>query len=153
MLAKLKALLDQSLQSNSIDTPQALEQRLQLASAVLLLEVARSDYRIEASELEGIRQGIQSCFSLPDETIELLMEQATSKVEEIIDFHQFTSLLNKQFSLEQKCTLVENMWRIGFADGTLDIYEDQFIRKISDLLYLRHSEMLAARERARKTLP
>ena len=80
------------------------------------------------------------------------MDEADDNIEEVIDFHQFTSLLNEHFSLEQKCKLIEYMWLIALSDGNLDAYEDQFIRKVADLMYLRHSELLSARERAKSSL-
>jgi len=150
MLAKLKKLFEDSLQLKPSEDEATLEQQLQTASAVLLLEVARADHDISVLEVLRVQSAIQKTFKLTDSATQTLMEEVDSKIDEVVEFHQFTSLINQKFELEQKCKLIEYMWQVALADGNLDAYEDHFIRKISDLLYIRHSELIAARERARK---
>ena len=41
------------------------------------------------------------------------------------------------------------MWRVAYADGGLDPYEDHLVRKISNLLYVPHVQCMLARQRAR----
>jgi len=152
MINRLKIFFEQHLSIVSVESEEDLEQRLQLASAVLLLEVAHADRHYSEQEKVRIHKAIADNFSLSEANINSLMELADTKSEEATDYHQFTSLLNKKFSLEQKTRLIELMWQVAFADGELDIHEDHFIRKIAELLYLRHSEMLSARERAQVAL-
>jgi len=152
MINRLKIFFEQHLSIVSVESEEDLEQRLQLASAVLLLEVAHADRNYSEQEKVRIHKAIADNFSLSEANINSLMELADTKSEEATDYHQFTSLLNKKFSLEQKTRLIELMWQVAFADGELDIHEDHFIRKIAELLYLRHSEMLSARERAQVAL-
>jgi len=149
VINRLKLFFEQHLLIVKLDDEEAIEHRLQLASAVLLLEVAQADRDYSAEEKARIQQSIASKFSLTDEDIGLLMSLAEEKRHQATDYHQFTSLLNKEFSIEQKIRLIEMMWQVAYADGELDPYEDHFIRKISELLYLRHAELLSARERAK----
>ena len=150
MINKLKKFFDQHLVSEKAETEQELEHRLQLASAVLLLEVAQADRSYSDAEREKVEQAISSKFSLQIFEIEELMTLADEKSFNATDYHQFTSLINKSFSIEQKIRLIELMWEVAYIDNELDPHEDHFIRKISDLLHLRHTELLSARERARK---
>jgi len=150
MITRLKIFFEQHLTVVNASSEEAIEQRLQLASAVLLLDVAQADRDYSEQEKEKIRQAISSKFSLSDNDIHNLMELADAKSNDATDYHQFTSLLNKEFSVEQKIRLIELMWQVAYADGELDPHEDHFIRKISELFYLRHNELLSARERARK---
>lgn len=152
MLAKLKSLLKDSFGQPEAQTEEQLQEQLQMASAILLLEVARTDHNVEEVEVQRIKTLVQDKFSLSAEATQALMEEADESINDVIDFHQFTSLLNQHFDLDQKCRLVQYMWEIALADGNLDAYEDQFIRKVADLMYLRHSELLSARERARKAM-
>jgi uncharacterized tellurite resistance protein B-like protein len=62
---------------------------------------------------------------------------------------QFTQLVNQHYSHTDKITLVENLWLVAFADGRLDKYEEQFIRKVSGLLHLAHSEFIKSKLRAK----
>ena len=62
---------------------------------------------------------------------------------------EFTSLINSNYTLEQKVSLVECLWRIAYADETLHKYEEHLVRKIADLLYVPHSAFIAAKLSAR----
>jgi len=152
MLAKLKSLLKDSIGQPEAQTEEQLQEQLQLASTILLLEVARTDHEIEEVEVDRIKMLVKDKFNLSSDATQALMDEADDTINDIIDFHQFTSLLNQHFDLDQKCRLVQYMWEIALADGNLDAYEDQFIRKVADLMYLRHSELLSARERAKKAM-
>ncbi len=152
MLAKLKSLFKDSIGQPEAQTEEQLQEQLQLASTILLLEVARTDHEIEEVEVERIKMLVKDKFNLSSDATQALMDEADDTINDIIDFHQFTSLLNQHFDLDQKCRLVQYMWEIALADGNLDAYEDQFIRKVADLMYLRHSELLSARERAKKAM-
>lgn len=152
MIKQLKALFDSALDGESAGEEISETEQLQVASAILLLEVARTDHEITDDELANIRRAIQSKFELSTEATAALMDDATSQIDDVIDFHQFTSSLNERFELRQKCQLIEYMWLVALSDGQLDAYEDHFIRKIADLLYLRPTELLSARERAKQSL-
>jgi len=152
MIKQLKALFDSALDGESAGEEISETEQLQVASAILLLEVARTDHEITDDELANIRRAIQSKFELSTEATAALMDDATSQIDDVIDFHQFTSSLNERFELRQKCQLIEYMWLVALSDGQLDAYEDHFIRKIVDLLYLRPTELLSARERAKQSL-
>ena len=151
MIRRLKIFFEQQLSVVNVDSKEDLEHRLQLASAVLLLDVAQADRDYSAQEKEKIQQAIANKFSLSNDEIQQLMGLADDKSLHATDYHQFTSLLNKEFTNQQKVRLIELMWQVAYADGELDPYEDHFIRKISELLYLRHAELLSARERAKNS--
>jgi uncharacterized tellurite resistance protein B-like protein len=51
-------------------------------------------------------------------------------------------LINDEFNLEQKKKLMKAMWQIAYADGQLDKYEEHYLRKISELLYIPHSQFI-----------
>ncbi len=151
MIKRLKIFFEQHLTIVNIESVDDIEHRLQLASAVLLLEVAQADRQYSDIENQRIQQAISAKFSLSQSEILELLANADDKSAEAIDYHQFTSLINKEFSIPQKCRLLELMWSVAYADGELDRHEEHFIRKISGLLHLRQTEMLSARERAKKT--
>jgi uncharacterized tellurite resistance protein B-like protein len=67
---------------------------------------------------------------------------------ESTDYYQFTSLINGNYTLEQKVCLVELLWRIAYANENLHQYEEHLVRKIADLLYVPHSAFIAAKFRA-----
>ena len=152
MLDKLKNFFEKHLKQQEAETQEQLEHRLQLACAVLLIEVAYADDSLSLLEQDQLQVAIKTKFELTEQEIESLLELAKNKSEQATDFHQFTRLLNDNFELVQKIRLVELMWEVAMADGRIDRHEEHFIRKIADLLYLRHSELISARERIKEEL-
>ena len=67
--------------------------------------------------------------------------------------HEFTRLLHRHLDEQEKARIIGLLWKVAYADGRLDKYEDSLVLKISDLLYvsrgrvmrLKHDAELAAR--------
>jgi len=62
-----------------------------------------------------------------------------------VSLYEFTSLINSEYDYAQKVTLIENMWRVAFADHVLDKYEENMIRKTADLIYVSHSDFIKSK--------
>ncbi|MEY8264627.1 MAG: TerB family tellurite resistance protein, partial [Bermanella sp.] len=77
-----------------------------------------------------------------------IIEIAERDVDRATSLHQFTRYLNEAFSLEQKIHLLTTLWLVAVSDGQVDKYEDHMIRKIADLLHLRHSEFIQCKQQA-----
>jgi uncharacterized tellurite resistance protein B-like protein len=125
------------------------QHRLQVATAALLIEMMRMDAEIEEVERQAVVRAIREKFGLMREEIDTLLELAEAEAKRATDYYQFTALINREFTPEQKERLVELMWQVAYADGAIDKYEDHFVRKIADLLYVPHSAFIAAKHRAR----
>ena len=78
-----------------------------------------------------------------------LLELAEEERSESTDYYQFTSLINNNYTPEQKVRLVELLWRIAYANETLHKYEEYLVRKIADLLHIPHSAFITAKFNAR----
>jgi len=134
------------------ETAEDPEHSYQLATAVLLLEVTRADFEVKPIEQETVVSAIQTAFDLsPGETAELVA-LAEREVDHAVCLHDFSSKLNESFSAEEKRHVVELMWKVGFADGHLDKYEEHVIRKVSDLLYVKHRDFVQAKHRVQREL-
>jgi uncharacterized tellurite resistance protein B-like protein len=134
--------------------PGAVSQHaLHVATAALLLEMMRMDSSVTAAEMATVAQALQTRFGLAAQEVDTLMSLAAEEAKQATDYFQFTSLINKHFSREQKIEVVENLWQVAFADGHLDAHEQHFMRKIADLLYIAHADYVAAKQRARGTNP
>ncbi len=123
------------------------ETTLQLAAAALFLEMMAIDDKIETKEQENVLSLIQQNFSLTLEQATSLMALAEQQRQQATDYFQFTSLINKTYSPEQKIQLVETLWKIAFVDGVLDIQEEYLVRKIAELLHVPHSSFIMAKQR------
>lgn len=137
MLAKLKALFQP--EASASQDPQ---RRLQLAAAALLIELARADYRNDEREQQTIADAVRGTFDLDDETVAELVEDARRHADGATSLYEFTSQINQHFGEAEKIELVRQLWRVAYADGALDKYEDHLIRKISELLYVSHSQFI-----------
>jgi uncharacterized tellurite resistance protein B-like protein len=122
--------------------------RARLAAAALLVEVVQADGHIVASERAALLAGIQVDFSLADTEAKELLAAAEAQAREAVDLHQFTSLINRQFSAEQKLDLIAALWRAAFSDEVLHRHEEYLVRKVADLLHVPNTSVLAAKHRA-----
>ena len=128
------------------------ESALRLATAVLMVEVARADHVFEMSELERLLALLESHFELSPEDADDLVDRANETAEDVAHLHDFTELLHKHLTETEKARIVGLLWQVAYADGRLDKYEDSLVLKISDLLYvgrgrvmrLKHDAQLAA---------
>jgi uncharacterized tellurite resistance protein B-like protein len=125
----------------------SLEVKLQLATAVLFLEMMYIDDKVESKEYDIILALIHQNYLLTDEQTTALMALAEQQRNQAVDYFQFTSLINKEYSLEQKVQLIESLWKIAFVDGVLDMDEEYLVRKIADLLHVPHAAFIMAKNR------
>lgn len=88
-------------------------------------------------------------FGLSDAEAKQLLELAEEERSDSTDYFQFTSLINGNYTTEQKVSLVELLWRIAYANENLHKYEEHLVRKIADLLHIPHSAFIAAKFNAR----
>ncbi len=145
MLLRLKKML----LGEESEVPGAEEkdhrERIQVATCVILLEVARSNdefSRVEKTTLSAI---LQKRFDLPEEAIRELLEIAKRSREESVDLWEFTNLVNEHYSINDKKEILEAAWRVIYADDKLDMYEDHFVHKLAKLLRLEHRDLIAAK--------
>ncbi|TPH12209.1 TerB family tellurite resistance protein [Litorilituus lipolyticus] len=144
MFAQLKdffSSLDNKEQSNTIISTE-------LACAVLFCEVMRADNHYTIEEQTKLTHLLQNQFSLSDTEVTDIIEQAIQLSENANDFFQFTSQLNQHLSLDERIHIVSLLWQIAYADGELASIEEHIIRRIADLLHLRHSEYIATKIQA-----
>ena len=118
------------------------------AAAALLLEVAYSDNEFSDSERAALPKLLHQHTQLSTEECLNLIKVAEQDVDHALSLHQFTHYLNEQFTLQQKLDLCITLWKVALSDGHIDKYEDNLIRKIADLLHLRHSEFMQCKHKA-----
>lgn len=145
MLSQLKLFFDQHLALSSSE--KITDEQLKIATAVLFLEMMSIDDKDEIKEQAILFSLLHQNFSLTHEQTGTLMNLAEQQRKQATDYFQFTSLINKTYSPEQKLQLIESLWQIAFVDGTLDVNEEYLVRKIADLLYVPHTAFIKAKNR------
>ena len=121
----------------------------QLATAALLIEVMVIDGDLDDQEMQAIAGTLSNMLHLSKEQIDQLIELSKEEVAEATSLYQFTKEINEHFDIEKKLSLMTAMWRVAFADGHLDKYEENIIRRVADLLHIRHSEYIRCKANAR----
>lgn len=147
MLGKIKELL-QLNESGQEDQPLS-EAQCQLACAALMVEVAVIDGSFEHQEMETLRQVLIQFFGLDITEIDDLIRLAREESAESTSMYQFTQLVNNHCDHQQKFELITGMWRVAYADGSLDKYEEYIVRKSADLIHLPHADFIRAKLTAR----
>ena len=109
---------------------------VRLATAVLMVDVALVDSSFDETEFDRMLALIKNHFGLGTQEAADLINAANAKADELVSVHEFTQLLHKHLSEDEKARIVSLLWQIAYADGELDKYEDSLVLKISDLLYV-----------------
>ncbi len=141
----IKRLFTQVVETISMTETVTVEDReamLRLATAVLMVDVARADYVFEESEFDRVLKLIEAHFGLSPEQAAELVNEAGTEADELVEVHRFTKLLHEHLSDDEKARIVSLLWQIAFADGRLDKYEDSLVLKISDLLYVSRGKVM-----------
>ena len=121
----------------------------QLATAALLIEVMVIDGDLDDQEMQSIAGTLSNMLHLSKEQIDQLIELSKEEVADATSLYQFTKEINEHFDIEKKLSLMTAMWRVAFADGHLDKYEENIIRRVADLLHIRHSEYIRCKANAK----
>ena len=124
-------------------------ERLQVAVAALLHEARRADYAEGGEESAAAVQALVDLFGLERREAAQLLEEGRARAEQLTSFYAPVSAIKREFSMEERVRLVEHLWRVTFADGRLNLYEDHYVRKIAHLLYVPNTQSMLARNRAR----
>lgn len=127
------------------ETPRGPVPARRLAVATLLVEIARADFEVDSAERTAIRRMLASAYGLDPETARSLVAEAERAAEEVVSLYEFTRRLNEELSPPEKVEIIEMLWRVAFADGRLDKYEEHLVRKAADLLYVPHRRFIRAK--------
>ena len=145
MINKIKDFFDKKTEE-SVDSSHSV---VNIATAALLIEVMTIDGNMDTNEIASIKKNLSEILDISESEILELIELSQEEVEEATSLYQFTKEINANFDLDQKLDLMTALWQVALADDYLDKYEESIIRKISDLIHLRHSEYIQCKSNAR----
>ena len=149
MLRSLIGLFD-TARADACSTSRFERRQLQAAVAVLLHEARRADYAEGDAEYAAARQALVEIFGLDRSQSDALLEQGRARAPQLTSLYAPLAVIKREFSLEERILLVEHLWRVAYAEGGLDRYEDHYVRKIAHLLYIPNTQSMLARNRARR---
>tara|TARA_B100000700_G_scaffold155965_1_gene173219 strand:+ start:359 stop:802 length:444 start_codon:yes stop_codon:yes gene_type:complete len=120
------------------------------ACSSLLIEVALSDKDFDEEEITSMKEILKTTHGVSEETIKEVVSNAKQTVDESTSLYNYTREVNDNFSYDDKLLLLQSLWDIAYADGNVDKYEEHLIRKISDLIYISHSDFIQAKLERKK---
>lgn len=150
MLKAIRDFFDAALAG---DGDRADRHTIEVATAALLVEISRMDGEITAAERAAVLAAVRGKFGLTGVEAQQLVDLAEAEARQANDYYQFTSIITKRFSREQRIRVVELLWEIAYADATACPFEEHLIRKLADLLYVEHHAYIRAKLKARDAAP
>ena len=141
MIKKIKDLLSNFSKEEETIKEEGIS-KLDKACSALLIEVAFADKVFDESEISSLTTSLKEIYNLEHDTINELVSDAEKTVNESTSLYEYTRVVNDEFSYNDKLELLSRIWKLAFADGALDKYEEHLIRKISDLIHISHSDFI-----------
>jgi uncharacterized tellurite resistance protein B-like protein len=121
-----------------------------IAACALLLEIAHADDVFAEEERKRVLRAVREDLGVAPEDVDEVVRLAEEERRESVDLYQFTRLVAERFSREQRLRLIEVIWGIVYADGTLTAVENQLARRVAELLGFQHPEVQAVRENVKR---
>ena len=118
-----------------------------LAAAALLVHATTVDGTMSDAERGKLREVLKSRFALDDAATDELIDVGTLAEHEAVDLYHFTSLINRSLDEKGRLGIVEMMWQIVFADGSVNEFEDNLMWRAADLLGVSSRNRIAIRRR------
>ncbi len=152
MLKSIQQFFESKIQPAADAGEDQTEHALQLATAALLIEVTRADFKVEDRERQAVEDAIKRVFDLSSAETGELIRLAEEETEKSNSLYEFTHLIDRGVSSEKKQHIVELLWRVALSDENLEMHEEHIIRKVAKLLHVYHEEFIAAKIRAKEAL-
>jgi uncharacterized tellurite resistance protein B-like protein len=149
MVSIVKQFFDKYIKPSPETPDRESDHSLQIATAALLIEMMRADTKSSDLERSTVATAIQSKFNLTGDETTALMKLAKDEIWKSTGYYEFTSLINKGFTYEQKLKVIELLWEVAFADTELDKHEEYMVRKIADLIYVEHKDFINTKLKVR----
>ncbi|WP_434354859.1 TerB family tellurite resistance protein [Parasalinivibrio latis] len=141
MFSKLRTILQDVFE---LEGGSASDSSMELAIAGLLSEVAAADHDVDPREAEVKVHMLEKLLETDASEAEVYMNNARTRAKESVSLYEYTDKL-RQLSQEQRYKLIEAMWQVAWADGSVDPLEDAVIRKTAELLYVDHALFIKAK--------
>lgn len=154
MLKKIKGYISEfGNQSSDSENQEEKEKNIiNNACAALLIETALADKVFNTEEIDSMKKTLREVYGIDEKDLDELISESEKKVSESTSLYEYTRLINDLCDYQDKLKLIQNLWVIAFADKHLDKYEEYLIRKISDLLYVSHSDFIQQKLNVKESL-
>jgi len=77
-----------------------------------------------------------------EKILEIIEEYSKNSV----SFYEFINDINKDYSKEDKLSLIRFLYDVAYADKILEVSEERLIRRIADLIKIKDIEVLKIKD-------
>ncbi|RLC15233.1 MAG: hypothetical protein DRI24_11495 [Deltaproteobacteria bacterium] len=121
------------------------EHDIHVATCALLVELARIDENFTRAEMDAILSILKKKYGLAGEHADALIAEAEKELDNSVDLWQFASLINQNYSNDEKTEIIETLWQVVYVDGKMDQHEHYLMNKLKNLLRLSHNQLIDAK--------
>ena len=121
------------------------------AIIILLLEACQIDGETEEIEINFIKNLLINKFNFSKAEAEENINNALKNDGERIEIFSQIKIILNQMDHKERIDVIEMMWGVILADGIIDDFEANLMRRMNGLLYVSGIESAEAKERALKT--
>ena len=119
---------------------------VELTASILAYEIARSDGDISDSELSLLYGEIKKISSKVGKKEEMILEIIEEYSKNSVSFYEFIDDINKDYSKDDKLSLIQFLYDVAYADKILEVSEERLIRRIADLIKIKDIEVLKIKD-------
>ncbi len=121
------------------------DEKLSFAICLLLVDIAKADDNFSDEERKYITQMMKNMYNLDDGTFNKFITISEENLKQNDSIYEYTTLINKDFTNEEKFELIKKLWQLIFIDQNMDIYEEHLVKKIGGLLDVEYRTIIAAK--------
>jgi len=122
------------------------------AAGILLLSIANADHSIEKEEIRLIKEIMEDFFSLQKEDAYETIENAIIDFKKSTSFFQYSQILNKNFSYQDKLDFIFCIFEVAYVDKELHFMEQHLIKNIASALNVEHKDLIKTKLEIKKYL-
>lgn len=115
---------------------------IELTASILAYEIARSDGDISQTELLLLSEEIKKIALKVNKSEDKILKIIEEFSKNSVSFYEFISDINRDYSKEDKLTLIRFLYDVAYADKILEVTEEKLIRRIADLIKIKDIEVL-----------
>ena len=152
MIGELKTLLFGNTNEDNVAAGSHGDAALHHAAAGLLVEAAMLDGHFHDAERQRIESLLTDRFNVEPNKVSALIQAAEATAVERVELHTITKTVRDHFDDQERIAMIEMLWEVVYADGELDDFESNMMRRVCGLLYVTDRESGYARKRAMKRM-
>jgi uncharacterized tellurite resistance protein B-like protein len=122
------------------------------AVIVLLIEASQIDGDSGPEEINHIKNLLMKKFNFTENEADDNIKKALADNETRIELFSQIKILLNEMDHKERIDVIEMMWGVILADGVIDDFEANLMRRMNGLLYISGIESAEAKERATNQL-